>query len=316
MSNLAEKQLILTKIEANYGVDPVPVVGTDALLVGKVTIEVVDASRERKVVLPYFGSLKKIPLGEGVKISFPCEMRGSGTATTPPRLGPLLRAANLTQAIGASYVDYDPNSSADGEACTTYFYEDGLLWKVLGCMTESVKIAAKANNPGEFTFSLIGLWGGSASITDVSFPAPTYEAPTIIPPLFQSASFTIDSYAGVIENFEVTIKNKVVKRPSANASNGILRYSITGREVSGSVDPEVPLLSAYNPWSLWEAGTLGTVTATLGSAAGNRFVITVSNAEKAVPKLGAREGLSTYALAFTARVLLTAGNAEIKIRHS
>src|SRR5574343_145534 len=193
--SLEEKQLILAKVESIYGNDPTPTVGDNALLTGKVSIEIADASRERKVMLPYFGSLQKVPLGEGVKISFPVEVRGSGTATTPPRTAALLRAANLTESVGGSYVDYDPNSSSEGESCTIWFYQDGILWKVNGCMVESVKLTAKANEIATFDFSLVGLWGGKASITDVSFPAPTYEATSIKPPIFKSATFTVHTYA-------------------------------------------------------------------------------------------------------------------------
>lgn len=314
--SLEEKQLILAKTEVTYGLDPVPVIATDALLTGKISVEIVDASRERKVMLPYFGSLQKVPLGEGVKLSFPVEVRGSGTAITPPRMAAFLRAANLTEAIGGTYVDYDPNSSADGESCTIYFYEDGILWKVLGCMAESVKLSAKANEIATFEFSLIGLWGGKASITDEAFPAPTFEATSIKPPVFKSATFTVHTYAGIIQSFEATIKNKLAKRASANAANGIHRYSIVGREVEGSIDPELVALASFNPFDLWEDGDAGTIAATIGSVAGNKFIITLSNTVLTPPKLGGREGMATYALAFTAHPTLAAGNGEIKIRHS
>lgn len=314
--SLEEKQLILAKVESIYGNDPTPTVGDNALLTGKVSIEIADASRERKVMLPYFGSLQKVPLGEGVKISFPVEVRGSGAATTPPRLAALLRAANLTESIGGAYVDYDPNSSADGESCTIWFYQDGILWKVLGCMAESVKLSAKANDIATLEFSMVGLWGGKASITDVAFPAPTFEATSIKPPIFKSATFTVHTYAGVISSLEMTIKNKIAKRLSANSANGILRYSVVGREVEGSIDPELVALASFNPFDLWEDGDAGTIVATIGSAAGNQFVITLSNTVLTPPKLGGREGMATYALAFTAHPTLAAGNGEVKIRQS
>lgn len=313
--SLEDKQLILTKIESSYGVDPTPAAATEAILTGKVTIEIIEKAVERKVVLPYFGSLKNINIGEGVKISFPVEVRGSGTAATPPRIGPLLRAANLSQTI-ATTVDYDPNSSQDGESCAIYFYGDGLLWKVLGCMTESIKLTAKANEVATWEFSLIGLWGGAASITDAAYAAPTHEGAAVVPPVFKSASFTIDSYAAIIENFEVTLKNKVVKRPSANAASGVLRYSIIGREVTGSVDPEWVTKATYDPWTTWEGSTSGAITATIGSTSGNKWVISVPNALKKAPKFGAREGIRTYTLEFIANPTLSAGNNEINYKHS
>ena len=44
--SLEEKQLILAKVETAYGSDPTPTVSANAILVGNVNIEIVDASTE------------------------------------------------------------------------------------------------------------------------------------------------------------------------------------------------------------------------------------------------------------------------------
>lgn len=314
--SLEERHLILAKIEGSYGVDPSPVAGTDALLSsGKVGIEIVEVSVQRNVALPYYGRLKNINIGEGVRITIPLEVRGSGVATTPPRLGVLHRAGNFTQSIGADYVAYDRNSAQDGESCAIYFYQDGLLWKVLGCMTESIKLTAKANGVAAYEFGLIGLWGGPASITDIAFPAPTFE--TTIPPLFQSAAFSIDGYAGVIENFTLNVKNRIGKKVDANAATGVSRYRIVGLDsVDGSVDPEVVAKATYDPWTTWSASATGAISVTIGSVAGNRLLITIPNALKKAPKFGEREGVKTHQIEFEANPTLAAGNNEVQFKYN
>jgi hypothetical protein len=312
---LENRAVALLKIESSYGQDPSPATG-DAVIIGPVKWEVIDEARQRNVVLPYPGDLASIPVGTGIKISFPMEVYGSGASTTPPKHGPLLRAAGYTQTIGGSDVSYDENATQDVDSVCMYWYEDGLLYKGLGLIVSNIKGSLTPNNEGILDFELIGLYGGQAAmVSDTSVLAPTFGT-LQIPPVFRSASFLMDAYAGVISKLDFAIANKVIKRLDANSASGVKRYSLMAqdRKITGSVDPEVVALSAYNPWSTWEAGTLGSIAATLGATTGNKMVITVPNAQKSVPKLGAREGIKTYALAWEARVPLTGGLNRLQFK--
>ncbi len=314
---LESKALILAKVETTYGVDASPAPATDAILTTKPTIELITEDKEREVVLPYFGSLAAIPIATGIKISFGVEVRGSGTETTPPRIGALLRACGFTQTIGTSSVDYDPHSWQDGESITIYFYHDGILYKALGCVGSSVKLTAKANEPARFEFEFQGIFGGSASFaSSIAFPTPIFgDAQT--PPVFRSGSFSFGSLTStnaVIESLEITCSTTVAKRADANAQYGVKRYSSTNREVSGSFDPEVVSLSTWNPWSIYENATIGALSATIGTTSGNRLVISAPNCQIESPKLGAREGIQTYSIGFKAKVTLTGGNNEVQFR--
>ncbi|MFA4871376.1 MAG: phage tail tube protein [Pedobacter sp.] len=313
---LESRALILAKIEATYGTDSAPVIATDAILTSKPTVEIIEETKAREVVLPYMGKLKDIPLGVGVKISFSVEVRGSGTAATPPRIGAILRACGFTQTLVVgppAYVTYDPNSAQDIESNTVYFYLDGLLWKALGCVGNSCKLTMKTNEIAKFDFELTGLWGGVASITEVAFPSPTF-GDSITPPILRSATFTIDTYAAIIESIETNLANTIIKRASANTSTGILRYSRIAREISGSCDPEVVALATYNPLTTWEAGTTGAIAVTVGNTTGNRLIVAIPNAMKKAPKFGAREGIVTYAIEFSANPTMVAGNTEVQFK--
>jgi len=314
---LVSRALILAKIETAYGVDSNPAPSSDALLTTKPEIEVVGATKPRDVVLPYYGKIAGINVGESLKISFSVEARGSGTADVAPRIGQLLRACNFTQTVTTgTQVDYDPNSAQDGESVTIYFYRDGILHKMLGCVG-TFKITCKALEPVKFDFEFFGLYAGTHA-SSVAFPTGiSYDAPSIIPPVFRNAAFNLWSIGAgnaIIESFSVDIANTINKRSDANAATGIRRWFVSGREVKGECDPEVIALGTYNPFALWDATTAGSITATIGSVAGNRLIITLPNVVKNVPKYGDREGILTYNISFTSHPTLTAGNNEIKIR--
>ncbi|MFA5354211.1 MAG: phage tail tube protein [Thermodesulfovibrionales bacterium] len=309
---LPGKALICAKVETTYGVDASPSTTTDAILTGPVKFQVLTKKAERKVVLPYFGQLNSILIGEGVKLSFSVEIRASGVLGTAPRIGALMRAYNFTQTITAgTKVDYDPNSSQDGESVTIYFYQDGQLFKTLGNLGTSMKLNGKTNEIASLDLEFTGMWGGPASITDTAFPSSiTYGDSD---PLIFAASVSVDSYAGILDTLEFTLAPKLAKRANANSSNGVYRYSATDRALTGSWDPEVVSLSTFNPWVSAFANAPGAVSATLGTTAGKKCIITMPGVVKDdAPGLGDREGIATYSIPFKSNPTLTAGNNEIK----
>lgn len=310
------KALILAKVETVYGTDPVPTAAANAILSSVPTIEILGAKRDRNVVLPYYGKLPPINVGEGIKITFSVELRGAGAVpSTPPRIGALIRACNFTETIdatlGLEFTKYDPNSAENGESVTIYFYRDGRLHKALGCVG-SFKMSAKLNDIAKLDFEFTGLYAG-AHASDVATPAPTY-GDMAIAPLFRSASFTVAAYAALIDALNLDIGNKTSKRSDANTATGTYRYFISDREVKGDCDPEVVALTSFNPWSLWDASTPGALSVTIGSAAQNRCIVTMPSVVPEIPKYGGREEILTYAYSFTSHPTLTAGNNEISIK--
>jgi hypothetical protein len=315
MGNADRKSLVLAKIETTYNTDAVPTAVANAIVAGKVEYSIGGRALERDVVLPTFGKLGQANVGESIKLSFPVEVRGSGTAGTVPRIGCLLRACNLTETINAGVsVSYDPNSTLDAESVTLYFYADNILHKATGCVG-NVKLSAKAGDYGKFDFEFTGMYSGSAS-SDASPAAPTFgDAATV--PRFISASFAFQTIALAIESFEVDLGNSIGARKDANSATGITRYFINDRAVKGSFDPAVTALSTFNPWTKWDQATLGAITATIGSSVGNRLVVSSPNCSLTdAPKYGAREGERIYQLGFGCYPTLSAGNNEIQFLFS
>ncbi len=290
---LKTKALILAKVEDTYSVDSSPVAATNAILVETPEIEVVEKKLERKNVKSYFGSNPIVAVGEGLKLKFKTELKGSGTAGTPPEIDPLLQSCNFTVTNVPETSDtYAPNSdTSTGKSSTIYFYLDGFLHLLTGCRG-TFDIDLKAGEYGSISWEFTGLYAGPTDTTMATGVAVN----TTVPPRFLSASFAIDSYAAIIETMKIKIANEIARRPSANAATGILEYFVKDRKITGEIDPEVVALATKNFWTMWSGNSQVALTATVGSTAGNRCVISASKVQVDSMKYGERENILTYAL--------------------
>src|SRR5512146_738858 len=133
---LKTRAVILAEKEITYGTDPTPLPATNAILVESPEIEVLGKKLERNYTKSYFGTLAPVNIGEGIKISFTAELKGSGTAGTPPEIGVLLEACGMTHTNSPGVSDtYDPNSDLESVqgSVTIYFYQHNICHKVTGC---------------------------------------------------------------------------------------------------------------------------------------------------------------------------------------
>lgn len=304
---LKSKGVILAKTEVTYGVDPTPVAATNAIMVENPTIDPIIKKLVRNNVRSFMGKSLQLNIGEGLKITFKTELKGSGAAGTAPEIGPLLRACNFTEVLVAlASATYNPNSLIDSaESVTIYFYLDGLLHIASGCRG-TFSLDAKAGEYGEISWDFTGIYAGP---TDSANPVPTLNA--TIPPRFVSGAFALDSYAAVIAALKISIGNAIGKRPSANAATGILQYIIKDRGVTGSIDPEVVSLATKSFWAMMASGAGVTFTGKFGATAGNICTITAPSVQLDDLKYGEREGILTYALPLNF-VPTAAGNDEIQ----
>lgn len=313
-----DKAILLVKTEPTYSVDSAPTAAANAILCSAPKISIIGRRIERPVGLPYYGKLPPINIGEGIKLAFQVELRGAGvTPNTPPRIGALIRACNFTETIdatpGSEFTKYDPNSSENGESVTLYFYRDGLLHKVLGAVG-TFKLGAVLNDVGKLDFEFTGLYGGAGHASDVAFPTPTF-GDASLPAVFRQASFSIHGYAADIEKLNIDVGNEIKGKKTANGTaSGISRYWIPNRAPKGDCDPAAVALSTFNPWSLWDASTAGALSATIGSVAGNRLIISMPNIVPEIPDYEGREAQLVYKYPFTAHPTVTAGNNELSLK--
>lgn len=301
------KGLVLAKVETTYALDAAPTNILNAILCEVPEVSVIGRGLERTNMLATYGARRKVNIGDGVKVVFSTELKGSGTAGTAPEIGPLFRACNFTETIAAgASVSYDPNSlQSTAESITIWVYIDGICHKVTGCRG-TFDMELKAGEYGKIKWEFTGLYQGPV---DLALATGTFNQ--TIPARFLSAQFALDSYAGIIENCKISIGNEITKRVSANAITGILEYFIKQRNVTGNVDPEMVLVATKDFWTLWSGSSAVAFTARVGSTAGNICTITGPRVQLSEAlKYGDRENILTLdmPIIFTPNT----GNDEIK----
>src|SRR5690349_6685091 len=107
MAKLADKRLLLYKIETTEGTDAAPVVATDAIITRNLDASGIDADTGvRQIDGQYFGARPSYNRQIRKPVSFEVEMAGSGvSAITVPGWMKLLRACGFDAGVpGASSV--------------------------------------------------------------------------------------------------------------------------------------------------------------------------------------------------------------------
>ncbi|MDD5249642.1 MAG: hypothetical protein PHY45_11685 [Rhodocyclaceae bacterium] len=180
MPRYLRNSAVLAKIETVYGTDAVPAGATDALLISNVTINPLNAKMiERNLTRSFLGTSDKLIGPVSVELSFDVEVAGSGTAGTAPSWGKLLRGCAMAETVTAGQrVEYNPISSAF-ESLTLYYYDDGLVHKLLGARgTFAVKFPI-GDRP-VFNFKFTGIDGGPTAVANPSLTLTSWKPPVAV----------------------------------------------------------------------------------------------------------------------------------------
>jgi hypothetical protein len=171
---------ILAKIESAYATDAVPTGAANAMLVSDLSINPLQANNvSRELVRPYFGGSEELVGTRYIECGFSVELVGSGTAGTAPAFGPLLRACALAEVLIASTrVDYNPITTGQ-ESVTIYWYDDGVLHKLLGARgTVDFKLGSGERPVMVYKFQ--GLYGGISAATPSGIDFSAFKTPLVV----------------------------------------------------------------------------------------------------------------------------------------
>jgi hypothetical protein len=258
----------------------------------------------------YTGSLSPGPNQPGARnatISFDVELRGAAAAGTAPDYSAALRACGIAETIVAlTSVTYKPTSATIPSA-TVAIYEDGKVKRIWGARgTATIKYQVGAPAVISFTFT-----GADWEVVDGALLAGV-AYPSIVPPVFMGVVFSIGGYSAVINAMDHDFGNTVALRKSAAADSGHLSAMITGRASTLKIDPEEVLNATQDFFGIWRGGTLVALSASMGSAAGNRIAVSAPKVQYQSVEPGDRDGLST--LNINALLSRDAGDDEWQIQ--
>jgi len=132
MARYTRNSAILLKLESPRGVDAEPTGAANAMLVSDLSVARNFNNVDRSLVRNFLGASEQLPGTRSVGVSFTVELWGSGTAGTAPAWDAAIRCCGWARTITSGVmVEYTP-ATMEGASGTIYYYDSGLLHKVVG----------------------------------------------------------------------------------------------------------------------------------------------------------------------------------------
>ncbi len=210
-------------------------------------------------------SVSKIPDLPGVRssqVTFDVELVGNSLGGTAPEWSALMKGCGFVENAASGVVTYSLSSNpSDFKSLTIGVYTDGLLSKLWGARG-SASLIMESGKPGIVRFSF---QGADFEITDTALPAPSFD--TAIPAPFKGATFTMNGQALKVGSLNLALNNQLELRRDITSQSGHRSAMITGRDASGSFDPELELVATHDFYGLWKSGQTSALTAEWGTGA-------------------------------------------------
>lgn len=319
MPRYTRNTLIAAKIETIAGTDAAPTGAANALLVSDMSITPLDAKNiDRALVRGFFGASEQLVGTASVKVSFTIELAGSGTAGTAPALGQLLQAAAIAEAslTSPARVEYSPVSTGLKTA-TIYYYDDGVLHKLLGAMgtcTLGAKVGERPTLKFEFTGLDGGLSAASASGTFTAWQKPVAITKANVVDITLGATYSLGALSGGTvypsTGLEINLGNTVAYTPLLSSE----QVDITQRETTGSVELDLTAAQEVTFMGSVKSNSTQSLALTIGTTSGNKIIIFAPNVQMVSPKKVDQNGRRL--IGFDLRLLPTtsgSGNDELRL---
>lgn len=288
----ANKKSLTCKIETTYGVDALPVVGTDDVLVSNFTITPLNARTvKRNQARPFFGAQGEIDVGDTMQIEFDIEMCGAGGVATAPAYGRLVRICGTSETITPTTGPAAYGIISDGEeSASIYFYWDGVRHKMLGARgTCEWRIPAgqipyiHMTIEGLYGDIAVAALGGVPNLSAFQVPVGVTKANTI---------FSLHSYSAALESLTINRGAQMIykNRPGSE------RMHFVGGEVMGQVTIECPKTDVKDFFAICRAGTTGALAMTHGTVVGNKAILAASKVQLKNPRTSEGDNMVMLAM--------------------
>ncbi|SFM92809.1 phage tail tube protein [Nitrosomonas communis] len=307
MAKLMRNTLLLAKIEASAGVDPVPTAGSNSILCRVTNPQPVVAQFvERNNIKPYFGNKGKVQVSAYSEIEIEVEIAAAGAAGTAPKFGSLLRACAFSETISAGVsVVYAPVSSSL-ESITIYFYLDGVLHKMTNCRG-TVTFDLNARNIPVMKFKFTGIY---STPTDTAVPGGSdfsgFKTPFAVNKL-NTPTLALHGIAVALDTLSLAMNNDVKYRNLVNSEDVIM----VDRNPNGSASIEMTSVATKGWHGVAQAGTLAALQVVHGSGAGNIVQFDAPKVQINDPQYNDQDGIAMLNIGL--QLQPNAGNDELII---
>lgn len=245
------------------------------------TVEFADAG-ERGSGNASYGQLRRAgPSGRSTTATVTLDAKGAGTtyttSVTPPNVHPFLLASGLSGSLSGSawvYTPVEPTATPTSLALAVYAYQE--LTPVSGALC-SFTFGSDSTSPSRFTFNVQGVPSDAAAVGSV--PARTAQAEDVIPPANRGITVSLNGYSAKVRSYNFDAGNEVQARTNLTATDGIESFMLAGRAPSFTLTVERDDMSAFDPRALQKNATGVSGSLTIGSTAGNRIKLDISNGQ-------------------------------------
>jgi hypothetical protein len=244
-------------------------------------------------------------------------LAGAGLAATAPAWGALLLACGNSESTGLTAparIEYLPATDSL-KTVTIYWYDDGLLHKLLGSFG-NVKLSAKSGEAPKLTFDFVGTDGGISTAANATAVLSAWKTPIgVTKANVTDINIGCTYAAGVLtggtsyNSTGLTLDwgNSVSFAPMLTSEQVIL----ASRSVVGTMSLDLTAAQELMQMNSIKANTLQSVGFVLGSTTGNKIMLHMPNVQLINPKKEEFNGMRLIGLDL--RVLPLAGNDEIRI---
>ena len=260
--------------------------------------------------------LTGMPNARGGQVTFAVELHGSGSpgSPVPAWATTLLPACGMYDDSDVFKFDSRPPeaSGSNTKTLTIGVYRDGLLKRLAGAMgTFVMRFTAGQIVRLEFTFT--GTW---VTPIDSALIAPNYPSQT--PARCASSALTLDAWSPTWQELTVDIGNEVVLREDASKAAAYHSAVIVGRRVTGTINPESPLLATKDNYSDWLDLTQRAMALPVGSGSANGNQIDLAAPAWQITNIqeADRNGILAQDISFQLNRSADAGDDELTITWS
>jgi len=253
------------------------------------------------------------------QVTFKTYFRGSASVGTPAlyleRLFPMVNYAQVLQVFSPSGLA----PAAGGPTAvvpitgTISSYEAGLKKTISGAMG-SAKLIMTAGQPIVMEWTFSGRYEGIAAavpVIDATLVAQTLSEAAGAAMKFSEATISFTGGTlGCIESMTLDLGNQVTVRPCASEKTGMGYAAITGRKVTGTMNPESALTTTAANYLGWQNDTDAALSIAVAGG-GTTCTITAPVCRRTNIQDGERNGIQTDEIDFMCHKSATVGNDEL-----